>query len=168
MKVYSLQLQQDPTNGVGIRQLNPAKWELKNHHFFFSDGISTKVSVVLGFWESRTSIVTCRSLTRSNRNSGDRGNVDITRFQEKKNSIASMWMIQVYCNIFRSGATGGWYVCLAKSFRSTHVAFKYSISFGNPHKKLIQQVPTHIHQWLGEPRQWWTKKTKCTLEKKIV
>ena len=28
MKVYSLQLQQDPTNGVGIRQLNPAKWEL--------------------------------------------------------------------------------------------------------------------------------------------
>ena len=52
----------------------------------------------------------------------------------------------------------GWCVCLGKSLRSTRVASKYSISFGSPHQKWIQQVPTHIHQWLGAPRQWWPKK----------
>lgn len=36
MKVYSLQLQQDPTDGVGIRQLNPAKVRIKKTITFSS------------------------------------------------------------------------------------------------------------------------------------
>lgn len=62
-------------------------------------------------------------------------------------------------------------MCLAKSFRSTHVAFKYSISFGNPHKKLIQRTFTSDSVNLvndGRRRQnvHWRKKL-CSPSKNI-
>ena len=130
---------------LGIAWKYESPLNIRRATFTFDAFFFYKVGVVLGFWEYCTSIVTCPPLTRSNRNSGDRGNVDLTLFQNKKKN--SIWVIQVYCNGYL-GQQDDVCVCVSgQKFEGvTCVAFKYSMSFRNPHQKWIQQVPKNIHQ----------------------